>query len=70
MTSRERIETEYAAAHTHAIQLTERIQQMLQDTPAPDGLTTIGWDDVGTLRHTCIRLQELLETNAPEDDVS
>ncbi len=52
-TNRQRIETEYTAAHARALTL-------LEDTPAPteDG-PAIGWDNVGSMKHLCEQLQDL-----------
>ncbi|MEO1617125.1 MAG: hypothetical protein AAFV88_14835 [Planctomycetota bacterium] len=70
MNNDERIEREYTAAHANALRLIERVRQHIEDKPAPDGETRIGWDDIGKLRHTCARLEDLLEPDEPEDDGS
>lgn len=61
-TNRQRIEAEYTAAHVRALTLLENLHQRIEDTPAPsDDGPAIGWDDVGSLRHLCARLEELME---------
>ncbi|QDT60623.1 hypothetical protein SV7mr_31470 [Stieleria bergensis] len=61
-TNHQRIEAEYTAAHVRALTLLENLHQRIEDTPAPsDDGPAIGWDDVGSLRHLCARLEELME---------
>ena len=71
MTNRDSIEHAYTAAHIRALTLLENLHQRIEDMPAPsDDSPAIGWDDVGTLRHLCARLEELMEPNEPDDDAS
>ncbi|QDV62481.1 hypothetical protein [Crateriforma conspicua] len=70
MNQKQNLEEAYVAAHARALQAAEAVRQMIEDLPAPDSETRIGWDHVGTLRHYAARLEELLESNEPEDNGS
>ncbi|MEE4155644.1 MAG: hypothetical protein V2I27_15925 [Erythrobacter sp.] len=67
MTKNQTIEDAYTAAHARAIKAAEAVRQMLEDQPAPADDETIGWDDVGTLRHYAARLEELIQTEDADE---
>lgn len=54
------VETAYASSHANAIQMAEKVIELLNDMPAP-GTTIVNWGHVGSINHVTSRLAELVE---------
>lgn len=54
-------EEAYASNHAEALSLLAKLQECLENLPAPDGLTQINWGHAGSLEHVSQKLSEVLE---------
>ncbi len=60
MKSTQKAEAAYIAAQQRAMEALKKVQNMLQDFPAPEGEITINWGHVGDMLKIAAELEDIL----------
>lgn len=62
--AKQKIEAEpaYETGHMIATDLLARINELLQDMPAPGGEIQINWAHVGTINHVNAKLSDIIQS--------